>query len=129
MPFPDLRSFLAHLEANRDLQRVRVEVDPVFEIAEIAQRAVREGKPALLFERVRGSRSPLAINVLATPRRIEWALGRAPAEVGAELIHVFERLRRPSPRGLLAGGMPWRRFWGARVEKRSTGPAREVVED
>ena len=129
MPFPDLRSFLSHLEKNRDLQRVKVEVDPVFEIAEIAQRAVREGKPALLFERVKGSSYPLAINVLATPRRVEWALGRAPEEVGAELLRVFERLKRPTPRGLLSGGLPWGRFWGARVEKRATGPAREVVEE
>ena len=35
--------------------------------------------PALLFENVRGARFPLAVNVLAARRRIEWALGRTPA--------------------------------------------------
>ena len=129
MPFSDLRSFLAHLERQGDLHRVRAEVDAEYEIAEIAQRAIREKKPALLFENVKGSRYPVAINVLGTRRRVEAALGRSPEEVGAELIRVFERLRRPTPRGLLAGGLPFKRFWGARVEKRSSGPAREVIEE
>ncbi|HKA25326.1 MAG TPA: UbiD family decarboxylase [Candidatus Eisenbacteria bacterium] len=128
MPFSDLRSFLTHLERQGDLHRVRVEVDPEYEIAEIAQRAIREDKPALLFERVHGSRYPVAINVLGTRRRVEAALGRAPEAVGAELIAVFERLRRPSPRTILSG-LPLGRLWNARVEKRATGPARAVVED
>ena len=102
-------------------------MDPEYEVAEIAQRAIREKKPALLFERVRGSRYPLAINVLGTRARVEAALGRSPEEVGAELVSVFERLRRPSPRALFSG-LPLKRFWGARVERRPSGPAREVVE-
>jgi len=129
MPFSDLRSFLAHLERQGDLRRVRAEVDPEYEIAEIAQRAIREKKPALLFENVKGSRYPVAVNVLGTRRRVEAALGRSPEEVGAELVGVFERLRRPTPRGILGGGLPFKRFWGARVEKRANGPAREVVEE
>src|SRR5580765_7265506 len=129
MPFSDLRSFLAHLERQGDLKRVRAEVDAEYEIAEIAQRAIREKKPALLFENVKGSRYPVAVNVLGTRRRVEAALGRSPEEVGAELVSVFERLRRPTPKGLLGGGLPFKRFWGARVEKRATGPAREVIEE
>jgi 4-hydroxy-3-polyprenylbenzoate decarboxylase len=54
MPPSSLRAFLDDLEARGDLKRVRTEVDPKWEIAEIAQRAVREGQPALVFERVRG---------------------------------------------------------------------------
>jgi 4-hydroxy-3-polyprenylbenzoate decarboxylase len=51
MPFADLQAFLAHLESIGQLQRVRVEVDPVLEAGEIAQRVLRDGGPALLFER------------------------------------------------------------------------------
>ena len=37
MAFADLSSFLAHLERRGDLHRVGVEVDPEYEIAEIAR--------------------------------------------------------------------------------------------
>jgi 4-hydroxy-3-polyprenylbenzoate decarboxylase len=48
--FPDLRSFVGHLERAGLLRRVGVEVDPVLEVPEIVQRVVRERGPALLFE-------------------------------------------------------------------------------
>ena len=92
MPFDDLRSFLEYLEKNGELKRVGVQCDPVLEIPEIAWRMVREGGPALLFERVKGSPYPLAINVLASSRRIELALGRHPGEIGEELLGLAERI-------------------------------------
>jgi len=49
MPFADLQAFLAHLEATRQLQRVRVEVDPVLEAGEIAQRVLRDGGKGCLL--------------------------------------------------------------------------------
>ncbi len=129
MPFSDLPSFLAHLERHGDLHRVRVEVDPEYEISEIAQRAVREERPALLFERVKGSRYPLAINVLATPRRVEQALGKPPAEIGASLVGFVERLRRPSVGNLWAGRALWSRAFAARARRVSAAPAQEIVEE
>jgi 4-hydroxy-3-polyprenylbenzoate decarboxylase len=78
MPPFGLRSFLVDLEVHRELKRVRAEVDPRFEIAEIAQRTVREEGPALLFEHVKGSPYPLAINMFGTFPRIERALGMHP---------------------------------------------------
>jgi len=41
---------------------------------------------------VRGSRFPLAVNVLAATRRVEWALGRTPRAVGAEIEDIFHAL-------------------------------------
>jgi hypothetical protein len=75
MPFDRLKTYLDHLESRGDLKRVRVEVDPELEITEIVTRVVREGGPALLFERVKGSRFPLAINVLGSYDRVEQILG------------------------------------------------------
>ncbi len=49
-------------------------------------RALREGRQALLFENVKGARFPLAINVYASERRIELALGRHPVQIGEELV-------------------------------------------
>jgi UbiD family decarboxylase len=86
MPPFGLRSFLVDLELHRELKRVRTEVDPRFEIAEIAQRMVRENGPALLFENVKGSRYPVAINLFGTFRRIERALGMHPQELGERIV-------------------------------------------
>ena len=51
MPHRDLQEFMAVLEREGELRRVKVEADPELEIAAIATRLVREGGPALLFER------------------------------------------------------------------------------
>jgi len=55
----DLRSFIALLEREGELVRVRPEVDPYLEMAEIADRASKARGPALLFEQPkRGARAP-----------------------------------------------------------------------
>lgn len=104
MTFPDLQSFLRFCESRGDLARVPVEVDPRFEISEIVTRVVRADGPAVLFERVKGSRFPVAANVLGSLRRCVWALGREPDAIGAEILRAAERLLPPTPRDL----------WGAR---------------
>ena len=70
-----LAAFVRYLEQRGELRRITREIDPVLEVSALAQRAVRAGGPALLFERVKGSRYPLLINTYATRRRISWALG------------------------------------------------------
>jgi 4-hydroxy-3-polyprenylbenzoate decarboxylase len=98
---PDLSSFLNLLEREKQLARVNVEVDPEYEITEIATRTVKQQGPALLFERVKGSDFPLAINILGTDRRVELALGRHPQQVGDELKRLLEIAMPPRPRTLL----------------------------
>jgi len=97
----DLQTFLAQLEQQGQLARVRVEVDPELEITEIATRIVKQEGPALLFERVKGSSFPLAINLLGNERRIELALGRHPQAVGVELKRLIEVAMPPRPRAIL----------------------------
>jgi 4-hydroxy-3-polyprenylbenzoate decarboxylase len=70
----DLQSFVQQLESAGELQRIRVEVDPILEITEITDRVTKAGGPALLFENVRGSRIPLLINTYGTQRRMCMAL-------------------------------------------------------
>lgn len=98
---PDLQSFLSFLERENQLAHVRVEVDPELEITEIATRVVKEQGPALLFENVKGSPFPLAINILGSEKRIELALGRHPQAVGAELKRLMEAAMPPRPKRLL----------------------------
>src|SRR5262249_61077784 len=87
--FRTLSDFVADLERRGDLLRIAREVDPEYEITEIACREARAEGPALLFENVRGAGFPLAVNVLAARRRIEWALGRSPSQVGGELSELM----------------------------------------
>jgi len=95
--FRTLGEFIAACEARGDVKRVTREVDWRHEVTEIACREARAQGPLLLFENVRGARFPLAVNVLAATRRIEWALGRTPRAVGAEIEEIFHAL---PPRGL-----------------------------
>jgi menaquinone biosynthesis decarboxylase len=109
MNFTALREFVSFLERNGELHRVTVEVDPELEITEIAARALRLGKPALLFEKVKGAKYPLVINTLASERRIELALGTHPDKLGEQLISFFEQALPPSPKIFLKHpGMTWR---------------------
>jgi 4-hydroxy-3-polyprenylbenzoate decarboxylase len=96
-----LQSFLSLLERHGELARIPVEVDPVLEITEIAIRAVKAHKPALLFERVKGSPYPAALNLLASDKRVELALGRHPQQIGAEIKRLLEAAMPPRPQRLL----------------------------
>ena len=62
MPFDDLQGFVRYLERKGQLKRIRAEVDPELEVTEITQRVLREQGPALLFERPKGSSTPLVMN-------------------------------------------------------------------
>jgi 4-hydroxy-3-polyprenylbenzoate decarboxylase len=128
MAFHDLRSFLVHLEARGDLRRIRAEVDPVYEVGEIAGRVVREGGPALWFERVKGSRFPLAINFLGSFERIRMALGIHPEELGARLVHFAEQLTPPSLSGLWGERDLFPRLLATRPRTIGRAACQEVVE-
>jgi 4-hydroxy-3-polyprenylbenzoate decarboxylase len=71
----DLQQFLTLLEQRGQLRRITAPVDANLEIAEIANRLLLGGGPALLFENVKGASMPLAINVLGTVERVCWAMG------------------------------------------------------
>ena len=81
MPFNSLQEFVVFLEQEGQLRRISAEIDPVLEAPEIAQRVLREGGPALLFENPVGATFPLLMNLFGTMKRVETALGRDPAEI------------------------------------------------
>ncbi len=92
MKFTALREYINYLESIGELKRINVQVDPKLEITEIAIRALRNNMPALIFENVKGSKYPIAINLYASERRIEHALGKHPQQIGEELINFFENI-------------------------------------
>jgi 4-hydroxy-3-polyprenylbenzoate decarboxylase len=98
----DLRRFIDLLEREGELARVRVEVDPYLEMAEIADRASKARGPALLFERPKaasGAPAPgpisVLMNQLGSHRRLELALG-APLDDLAQRIAGLLELQVPS---------------------------------
>ena len=72
----DLRAFIAALRDADELVEVSTPVDPVLQIAEIADRVQRTGGPALLFTDVIGyAGTPVLINAFGTEARMCIALG------------------------------------------------------
>ena len=95
MAYRDLREFIRALEKNHELQRISLEVDPVLEIAEFADRAVKRGGPALLFEKPKGSSIPVLINGFASTRKMELALEvDSLQEVAGRIVELLE-MRMP----------------------------------
>ena len=99
MSYRSLGEFLRALEQDGDLVRVMAPVSPRLEISEIADRAVKGGGPALLFENVQGSKFPVAINTFASRERMRKALGIASWEEWDERLDFF--LDPKPPEGLL----------------------------
>jgi 4-hydroxy-3-polyprenylbenzoate decarboxylase len=99
MPYDDLRDFIRALEKNKELKRISFEVDPKLEITEFADRSVKSGGPALLFENPKGSKIPVLINSFASMRRMEIALKVGSIEeIGGR---ISEYLEMRMPEGLL----------------------------
>ena len=128
MPYDNLRAYLNALEKEGELRRVTVEVDPELEITEIATRVVKEQGPALLFERVKGSNYPVAINMFASQKRIEMALGRHPGALGEEIKHFMERLSPPSIGAVWEHRAFLHRLLSFRLAKARKRPCQEVIE-
>ena len=99
MAYRDLREFIRALEEYKELKRIPFEVDPILEITEFADRAVKSGGPALLFERPKGSSIPVLINSFASARKMQLALEVASVDEIAARIVEFLEMRMPE--GLL----------------------------
>jgi len=99
MAYTDLREFIAALEKQRELKRITIEADPVLEITEFADRSVKQGGPALLFEKPKGSGIPVLINAFASLRRMALALEVSSIEEIAARISSLLELQ--VPQGLL----------------------------
>jgi 4-hydroxy-3-polyprenylbenzoate decarboxylase len=99
MAYDDLRDFVRALEKRGELKRISFEVDPYLEITEFADRSVKTGGPALLFEKPKGSEVPVLINAFASAERMQIALEAAPDEIAGRIAELIE-MRKPE--GLLA---------------------------
>jgi 4-hydroxy-3-polyprenylbenzoate decarboxylase len=116
MPHATLRDFIQFLDSSGELHRVRAQVNPVLEIAEVADRSIKSVAPhghrerdrtpaaglggkALLFESVAGSSMPVAMNTFGSYWRVCQALGTPSLD---ELADKVQQLIKPEvPTGLM----------------------------
>ncbi|MEY3201397.1 MAG: hypothetical protein RIR70_947 [Pseudomonadota bacterium] len=100
MHYTDLRDFISQLEKRGDLKRISLEIDPHLEMTEIADRTLRRGGPAILFENPRGHSMPVLANLFGTPQRVALGMG-AEGETWAQSLREIGRtlsaLKEPEP--------------------------------
>ena len=75
MAYDNLAEFVQVLERAGELKRISHPVNAELEITEIADRVMKAGGPALLFENVVGKQIPLLINAFGSTKRMALALG------------------------------------------------------
>jgi 4-hydroxy-3-polyprenylbenzoate decarboxylase len=100
MKYRDLRDFLAQLEARGELKRIAAGVDPRLEMTEICDRVLRQGGPALLFEKPAGHAIPVLGNLFGTVRRVALGMGADaddPLPALRELGKLLASLKEPEP--------------------------------
>src|SRR5262245_45786642 len=128
MAYATLDGFVAEIERMGELKRIRYPADPYLEITEIADRVMKAGGPALLFENPRGSRFPLLINAFGSQRRMNAALGVESLQEIAGQIEEIVKLELPQTWGgkLQALGK-LSRVANAPPRRVKTGPCKEVI--
>src|ERR1700722_19765468 len=89
MAYQSLEACLLDLERNKQLIRIKEEVDPFLEMAAIHLRVHEAGGPALLFENVKGCRFRTASNIFGTLERSKFIFRDTLAKV-QRLIELKE---------------------------------------
>jgi 4-hydroxy-3-polyprenylbenzoate decarboxylase len=97
MQYQDLRDFIAQLEQAGELKRIAVEVDPRLEMTEIADRVLRAGGPALLFEKPKGGSMPVLANLFGTVKRVALGMGTDDPAKLREIGKLLAYLKEPEP--------------------------------
>src|SRR3954462_8433690 len=99
MSYKSLRDFLARLEKDGELVRVREPVSTVLEMTEIQTRLIAQGGPAVIFEkpiRCDGTASdmPVLVNLFGTVKRVAMGvtMGGLDRTTGADVREVGELL-------------------------------------
>src|SRR5271155_1624603 len=103
MTYRSLRDFIARLEKDGELVRVREPVSTVLEMTEIQTRLIAEGGPAVIFEnpvKADGTPSPMPVlvNLFGTVKRVAMGVDREPHQL-REVGETLAFLKQPEPPG------------------------------
>ena len=136
MRYRDLRDFLGQLEKAGKLKRIGAKVDTRLEMTEIADRVLRQGGPALLFENPIHAGKPASMPVLAnlfgTPERVALGMGADDVASLRDIGQLLASLREPeAPKGLRDAlgkvAMLKSALWDMSPKNVRNAPCQEVV--
>lgn len=97
MKYQDLRDFIQQLEQQGELKRITQEIDPNLEMTEIADRTLKAGGPALLFENAKGYDIPVLCNLFGTAKRVAMGMGQQDVAALRQLGELLAFLKEPEP--------------------------------
>ncbi len=101
MKYNDLRDFIRQLESRQELKRITTPVSPRLEMTEIADRVLRAGGPAILFENpTEGGKTfatPTLVNLFGTPLRVALGMGETSTDALREVGKLLAYLKEPEP--------------------------------
>ena len=131
MKYKDLRDFIALLEQRGLLKRISQEIDPYLEMTEIADRTLRAGGPALLFENPKGYGIPVLANLFGTPERVALGMGEEEVSALRQVGEWMAMLKEPEPpkglRDLMEKLPVFKQVLNMPVKRLSKAPCQEVI--
>ena len=95
MKYKDLRDFIYRLEEQGELVRITQPISTKLEMTEIADRTLRAGGPALLFENPTGFDIPVLANLFGTPKRVALGMGQTDVSELREVGKLLAFLKEP----------------------------------
>ena len=130
MGFKNLASYIEKLDELGELRRIKAPVSPELEITEIADRVVKAGGPALLFENVTGSKYPLLMNAFGSYERMAFALGAESLdELGDNISELLDFSRYFKVSSAVKAAPSLTRLLTVFPVKVPKAPCQEVVEE
>ncbi|MGK2946060.1 MAG: 4-hydroxy-3-polyprenylbenzoate decarboxylase [Candidatus Malihini olakiniferum] len=131
MKYRDLREFLVLLEQRGELKHIHHPVSPHLEMTEIADRTLRAGGPALLFENLTHYTMPVLCNLFGTPERVAMGMGQDSVAALRDVGKLLAFLKEPEPpqgfRDLMKNMPKFRQILNMLTKRLSSAPCQEQV--
>ena len=131
MNYRDLRDFVGGLESRGLLRRVAEPVSTRLEMTALADRVLKAGGPALLFEQADSYKFPVLANLFGTPERVALGMGASDVSELRQIGQVLASLKEPEPpKGLKDAGkllQMAKALWDMKPSEVRSAPCQEVV--
>jgi len=131
MKYSDLRDFISKLETLGELKHVSVPVSPHLEMTELCDRTLRNGGPALLFDKPSSHDIPVLGNLFGTPRRVALGMGANDLSDLRKVGQVLASLKEPEPpkgfKDVLGLGAMVKSLWDMAPKELRSAPCQEIV--
>lgn len=131
MKYLDLRDFIAKLQRLGELKHISIPVSPYLEMTEIADRTLRAGGAALIFDNPCDHKIPVLCNLFGTPRRVALGMGADDVRELRKIGHVLAMLKEPEPpkgfKDLMGLGTLVKSLWDMAPKELRGAPCHDIV--